>query len=937
MKKTTIGLLVMSVVVLVSCAKSSFEKLDNGIVLKVDSMKVRLQVVSDDIIRVSSTVMDDFVKDTSLVVKTPKNSTKWDVIENQTTVTLSTNNVQVQIDKKSGQVVFLDKKGNTILAEKQGGGKTFTPTSFEGTSYFSVRQQFESPADEAFYGLGGQQHGIMNYKGKDVEMAQHNLVAVIPFLYSNKNYGILWDNPSISRFGDPREYQQISDLQLFDASGKKGGLTATYTIDGKVVKTSVDSVIDFRFLEEKGFESLSKEMKDKGTITWEGSISSDVSGLHKFLLYHSSYVKLWINGELLFDRWRQNWNPWSKPLEIQLQPGKQTTIKLEWKIGGGFLGLQHLNPLSNEEQNRLSIFSEAARQIDYYFIKGNNADEVIAGYRTLTGKAVILPKWAMGFWQSRERYKTQDEMLEVVKTFREKHIPLDNIVLDWHYWPTDQWGSHKFDTTTFPNPEELTKKLHEQNCNIMISVWPKYYEGIPNYNAMKEKGYLYMNNIKEGRLDWVGPGYKNTYYDAFNPKAREAFWNQIKPAIYDKGFDAWWLDATEPDMHSNISYHARKLNMHPTAVGTGEEVFNAFAYVQAKGVYESQRAANPNKRVFTLTRSAYSGMQGVAAAVWSGDIVTRWSDLQDQISVGINYSLSGAPFWTMDIGGFSIEDKFYKTTPDILEEWREIQTRWYQFGSFCPLFRVHGQFPLREIYNIAPENHPAYQSMLYYNKLRYTLMPYIYTLAQQTYHTDYTIMRGLVMDFGADKNVLEINDQFMFGPSLLINPVYEAQATKRTVYLPAGQGWFDLYSGFYFDGGQKMAAQAPYDRIPVFVKEGSIIPTGEPMEYTNQKPDSVITLYVYGGKDAKFDLYSDESINYNYEQGKFVKIPISYNHAKGKITIGKRVGEYKGMLKSQTFKIVYIDKNHPVAFGNVKTVSKTIQYTGVQISLKINN
>ncbi|HON52173.1 MAG TPA: glycoside hydrolase family 31 protein [Bacteroidales bacterium] len=928
--------IVLSVTIsLISCVSKNYKKNDTGVIIKIDSVNIQLQVYSENIIRVTAAV-NKLPKDTSLVVKTPKKCfTDWSVTENKTHVIVNTKSLSASVNKTTGEVVFTDAKGAIILQEKQGGGKTFIPKTFEGTNYYSVIQSFESPNDEAFYGLGGQHHGYMNYKGKDVEIAQHNLVAAIPFIYSNKNYGILWDNSSISRFGDPREYSQISNLTLFDKQGKQGGLTATYTIDGKVVKTTTDSIIDYRFLEEPGIESLSKEMKDKGTITWEGSLSSSIAGLHKFLLYHSSYVKLWIDGELLFENWRQNWNPWSRPFTISLEPGNKKTIKLEWKIGGGFLGLQHLNPLSNEEQNRFTLSAEAAYAIDYYFIYGTSADQVISGYRTLTGKATIVPKWAMGFWQSRERYKTQQEIIDIVQTFRNKQIPIDNIVLDWHYWPTNQWGSHKFDTATFPNPELLCKQVHDLHCNIMISVWPKYYEGIDNYKAMKEQGFLYMNNIEKGRLDWVGPGYKNTYYDAFNPKAREAFWNQIKPAIFDKGFDAWWLDATEPDMHSNISYHARKLNMHPTAVGTGEQMFNAFAYVNAKGVYESQRQTAPDKRVFILTRSAYSGIQSVGAAVWSGDIVTRWSDLKDQISIGINFSLSGAPFWTMDIGGFSIEDKFYKTTPDILEEWREIQTRWYQFGAFCPLFRVHGQFPYREIFNIAPESHKAYKSMLYYNNLRYILMPYIYTLAAQTYHTDYTIMRGLIMDFAHDSKVWNINDQYMFGPSLLINPVYQPGATKRSVYLPAGQGWYDLYSGIFFEGGQTILANAPYDRMPIFVKEGSIIPTGQPMQYTNQMPDSIITLFVYGGKDASFTLYADEATNYNYEKGMFSMIPIHYNEKNKTITLEKRIGEFAGMLKSQTFKIVYIDKQQPKAFGNLQTILEEMKYKGDKISIQL--
>ena len=936
MKKQKITLFAMCMAALAGCSSKGYEKRDDGVIVKVDSTKIRLQVVSSDIIRVSATVNDSLPGDTSLIALSHvEKCKKWTVSEDTAFVIIKTPTLIASVAKHTGVICFKDSLGNVLLQEKQGGGKTFTKTSFEGTKYYSVRQVFESPADEAFYGLGGHQHGYMNYKGKDVELAQHNMVPCVPFLYSNKNYGILWDNYSITRFGDPRPYEQITGLKLYSKDGKEGGLTATYSVEGKVVKTQLENKIDYMFEEESGQVNLDKDVDTKGSIVWEGSVASDVEGLHKFQLYASSYFKVWIDGKLILDKWRQNWNPWTNPFEVAMKKGEKHSIKIEWIPNGGYIGLTHLNPQSADDQNRLSLFSEAAHAIDYYFVRGNNADEVIAGYRAITGKATIVPKWAMGFWQSRQRYKSQDEIIDVVKTYRDKHIGLDNIVLDWSYWPSNAWGSHDFDTTYFPRPAELTKKVHEMNANIMISVWPKYYKGIPNYNQMDAKGYLYKHNIAKKRLDWIAPGYQNTYYDAFNPKARDMFWSQIKPKIFDKGFDAWWLDATEPDMHSNITIRERKLNMHPTAIGTGEECFNAFALVNAKGVYESQRKTDATKRVFILTRSAFAGIQHYGAATWSGDIATRWSDMKDQISNGVNFSISGLPYWTMDIGGFSLENRYMKPDAANLAEWREIQTRWYQFGAFCPLFRSHGEFPYREIYNIAPENHPAFKSMLYYNKLRYRLMPYIYTLAGKTYHNDYTIMRGLVMDFGSDKNVLNINDQFMFGPSLLINPVTEYKATSRQVYLPAGQGWFDLYTGTYFAGGKTIKANAPYEQIPVFVKEGSIIPTGVDMEYTNQKPDSLITLYVYGGKDVTFELYADESINYNYEKGACTHIPLSYSEKTGELTIGNRKGEYKGMLKEQTFRVVFIDKTHPLALGNDKVIAKTVRYVGKQVKVLI--
>ncbi len=583
----------------------------------------------------------------------------------------------------------------------------------------------------------------------------------------------------------------------------------------------------------------------------------------------------------------------------------------------------------------MSLYSEAGKQIDYYFIRGNNADDVISGYRVLTGKTPIVPKWAMGFWQSRERYKTQEELLNIAKTFREKHIPLDNIVLDWFYWPENGWGSHEFDSTRFPDPSAMNKELHDLNIQIMISVWPKFYVGTQHYNEMQKNGFLYQRNIEKHRKDWVGRGYESTFYDPFNKDARKLFWNQIKEHLYVHGFDAWWLDATEPDMHSNITIEERKLNMSPTALGDGKQFFNAFSLMNAKGIYKLQRKTNPDSRVFILTRSAYAGQQRYGACTWSGDIVSRWSDMKDQISAGVNFSLSGIPYWTMDIGGFALEERYINPDKSNSEEWRELQTRWFQFGSFCPIFRVHGQYPFREIFNIAPETHDAYKSMLYYDKLRYRLMPYIYTLAGMAFHDDYTIMRGLVMDFVSDKNVLNINDQFMFGPSLLINPVCKYLQRSRKVYLPQTTGWYDFYTGAYYEGGKTITANAPLSRIPIFVKEGSILPQGPQIEYTDEKPDSVIKLYVYAGKDAEFDLYEDEGINYNYESGAFSRIPISYNEKTGALTLGKRSGVFNGMLANREFHVVFIDKNHPFMYGDEQVKAKIISYSGKKIEVGI--
>jgi alpha-D-xyloside xylohydrolase len=525
--------------------------------------------------------------------------------------------------------------------------------------------------------------------------------------------------------------------------------------------------------------------------------------------------------------------------------------------------------------------------------------------------------------------------VSVVEEFRKRDIPLDNIVLDWQYWEPDKWGSHEFDHSRFPDPEGMIDKLHNDlNTRIMISVWPKYYQGIGHYKEMDVKGYLYKRLIKQQVRDWLG--YVATFYDAFNPGARDLFWEQINEHLYSKGIDAWWLDATEPDLRSNSSILERKLQMHPTALGPSIDYFNAYSLVQSKGVYRGQKNEDPNKRVFILTRSAYAGQQRYSAATWSGDVVSTWADLHDQISAGLNFSLSGIPYWTSDIGGFSVRKRYEDATGEDLAEWRELNTRWFQFGAFCPLFRVHGQYPYREMFNIAPQDHLAYQSMLYYDRLRYRLMPYIYSLAGLTYHKDYTIMRALIMDFPEDTKVYDIVDQYMFGPNIMVNPVCEYKARSRKVYLPAGTGWFNLHTGEYYQGGQEIEAKAPLQHIPLFVKEGSIIPAGPEIKYTDQKPANPVTLWIYTGADAHFTLYEDENVNINYKKGKFSVIPINYNETGQSLIIGKRKGKFDGMLQERIFKIIWIDPDDPQRLDFSAAVDEELNYKGKEIIIKRN-
>lgn len=927
-----------SMLAIVSCRTAPYQKTQDGLIVNIKTQdkkanySVRLQVVTDMIIHVSAIPGDKFDDEKSLVVlDTLKRRAEYTIIEKGDTIILKTNSLQARVLQSTGEVIFADTTGNVMLSEKKGGGKSYEPVSINNRDYLSVRQQFESQPDEALYGLGANQTSYMNLKGKDADLFQYNTQAVVPFLISTKNYGILWDNNSRTKFGDHRELAELSGLKLYDKEGKEGGLTAVYSDKNdasKIFTTRTENEINYQFIPDlkkfpQGFNL------GEGTVTWQGSIESGVTGLHKFMFTSAGYAKLWIDGKLLFDRWRQCWNTSSNRFELPMKAGKKYTLKIDWIPDGGesFIALKYLTPLSEEEQNRISFFSEVAHSINYYFITGHNMDEVISGYRTLTGKAPMMPKWAMGLWQSRERYKTQTEILGVVSEFRKRQIPLDNIVLDWQYWPIDKWGDHDFEASRFPNPKEMMNTLHDSlHANLMISVWAKYYVGTKNYEAMDKKGWLYKFNIEKNRKDWLG--YVSTFYDAFNADARKAFWDQINNKLFSVGVDAWWLDASEPDITSNLPFDERKALMNPTALGPAAQYFNAFSLVQASAVYDGQRKTNPDQRVFILTRSAFAGLQRYAAANWSGDVAARWHDLKAQIPCGLSFCISGIPYWTMDIGGFAVETKYNNAKGKDLDEWRELMTRWFQFGTFAPIFRVHGQFPYREMFNIAPENHPAYQTMLAYDKLRYRLMPYIYSLSGMTWLNDYTIMRALAMDFSADKNVLNINDQFLFGPSIMVNPVTEFNARTRKVYLPSTIGWYDLFSGKHYPGGQTINAAAPYSNIPVFVPEGTILPVGPEIQYTTQKPADPITLLVFAGKDGKFTLYEDENVNYNYEKGAYALIPFTYNDASKTLTIAARSGQFKGMQEKRTFNIVLVTAGKPEKMKLNGVPDKTITYDG---------
>jgi alpha-D-xyloside xylohydrolase len=481
----------------------------------------------------------------------------------------------------------------------------------------------------------------------------------------------------------------------------------------------------------------------------------------------------------------------------------------------------------------------------------------------------------------------------------------------------------------------MVDSIHAMHGRMMISVWPKFYTTTEHYKEFDRNGWMYKKAVEDSIKDWVGPGYVGSFYDAYNPDARKLFWKQVQDHYYPLGIDAWWMDASEPNIRDCTDMQYRKELCGPTALGPSTKYFNAYAYENAEAIYNGQRGVDNNKRVFLLTRSGFAGLQRYSTATWSGDIGTSWEDMKAQISAGLNYSISGIPFWSMDIGGFCVQNKFVegqqvfdKTGVENAanKEWRELNARWFQFGAFAPMYRAHGQWPYREIYNIAPESHPAYKSIIYYTRLRYDLMPYLYSLAAMVHFDDYTIMRPMVMDFTADKKVRNLGDQYMFGPAFLVAPVYEYGARQRKVYLPESSQWYDFYSGAAVANGTQTVA-APYERIPLFVRAGSIIPFGPDIQWSDEKAADNITLYVYAGADGKFTLYEDEGVNYNYEKGKYATITFTYNDAASTLTISERKGQFDGMLKSRRFNVVKVSKGSPVPYDKAAK-GKIVNYNG---------
>ena len=649
-------------------------------------------------------------------------------------------------------------------------------------------------------------------------------------------------------------------------------------------------------------------------------ISLNPAVVHGEKTYHAElYSKLWGSYESFYGLGQHQAGVWNYRGEAVDISQDNTNISIPFLLSSNGYGIFWNNAsrsrFNNRFLNALYLSSEVADSIDYYFLYGPEFDKLIAGYRELTGQVPMFGKWAYGFWQCKNKYNTQEELLGVAHKYRELHIPVDNIVQDWFWWYT--MGEPVFDKARYPDPKGMVEDLHRNHFHLMISFWPYFRPGTKTYDDMDKRGFF----IDRTRTKSFHPA-GMALYDAFNPEARKYYWDLINQNLFKIGVDAWWLDTTEPETEDR---ETNLLVTNKTHLGNGARYANLFPLMTTAAVYEGQRAESDQKRVFILSRSAFAGTQRNAAAVWSGDINADWIFFKKQIPAGLNYSLSGLPYWTTDIGGFVSGDPNDSA-------YRELFVRWFQFGTFNPILRVHGTRSTNqnELWSYGAD---AQNILVDFDRLRYRLLPYIYSLAWMTTSQSYTPMRALVMDFRTDVRAADLGDQFMFGPAFLVKPVTDPGASTTRVYLPQSR-WYDFWSGMPTEGSRIIDAASPLERLPVYIRAGSLVPMGPLVEWSTEKPADPIELRVYRGADGEFTLYEDENDNYNYEKGARALIPFRWDESKQTLTIGDRQGEFPGMLQSRTFRIVFVRENHGVGLAPEDKPDQVVQYSGKQISVK---
>ena len=861
MKQIVIYGLILFLSILQACTPTSYTKKEHRVILHRDDGTLSLQVISENIMHVMYAPGDSLPDKKELAVVVRPQSIPWKVIEENGILKVQTDSMAAQIDT-SGRVTFLDSRGRLLVAEKPHGRQMREVVS-QGTSTYAPVQSFEV-GNEALYGLGQYQNGLMNWKNVPLRFQQFNQHDAVPFLVSTKGYGLLWDNYSVTDFNPPEQMLHFQEV----ADSTKNIRTTHFTPD------------------ETGTYYFAMESPSTNGNRFKGPVLLTING-DTVIHYNTIWVPEYLTGQ------------------AELQAGKSYTVRFQNSNAQTPGRLYYNGP----NYNQTTFKSSYGNRLDYYVVHGKTPRKIIEGYRILTGDAPLFGKWAYGFWQCRERYHNQKELLENAHEYRKRHIPVDNIVQDWNYWPDQTWGP-QWDRNRYPNPASMTDSLDKMHFHLMVSVWPRID------NPALEKRY----DLASHKIDTTSGN-----LDLWNPAVRKSYYQMIQDSMYTQGVDAIWLDGTEPENHGP---HAQ------TYLGPFDQYALTYPLEVTKSLYEGHRSDYPNQRVFNLTRSAFAGMQRYGAAYWTGDISATWEQFREQIPGGLNYSMAGLPYWTTDIGGFfrdktSLNPKFDNqyTNP----EYKELLTRWFEFGAFCPLFRIHGYKSNTEVWRYGKVFE---QTARKYLDLRYQLMPYIYTMASKVTFDGNSMMKPLAFDYPHDQNTWDISDQYLFGSSIMVAPVTHYKSRSRSIYLPEGI-WYNFWTGEKISGARRIKADAPLDEIPLFVKAGSIIPVGPKIQYASQPSNNPVRLFIYPGTSGSFELYDDDGTTYQYEQGKYSKIPMSWDEQARQLTLGKRVGSFDEMKKDRKFNITLVQpgKAHGLETQKVDT---SITYDGEKkvISLK---
>jgi alpha-D-xyloside xylohydrolase len=852
-------------------AIGDFKQVKDGVTITTNGGTLGIYPVSDNAVRVR------FYKGAEVTVpeliftseiKVPA----FQVLDSPSKTEIKSKNITAVVDKQSGKLSFANNAGKIFLNETAGSRK-LTPGMVMGEPCFMAEQSFECPTDESIFGLGQFQDGQYNLKGFTRRLTQVNTQISIPFIYSNKGYGLLWHQYGLTDFNPADNFITLTKQEQSTTGNSQ---MAEVTTTSGTQKVSQDqSLYDGKFsVPEDGEYSMFLDLGDMG---------------------NRQYVV--IDEKPCIDQ-SNMWLPPTAGTMVSLKAGEHrvqvicksnNTPKVSWKLA----------------DNLTTFRSPNAKMLDYVVFYGPSADEVIATYRDLSGNVPMLPQWAYGFWQCRERYTSGTHLVETVKEFRKRNLPLDVIVQDWQYWGSRGWGVPQFDEKNYPNPSGFIKELHDLKAHFNISIWSN-----PDKNSTIGKEFEAKNRFIPN-TKWL---------DYFNPETRKEYWNTLKVNLFDNGVDSWWMDAVEPENDA--------LKGEKTYIGEGDFYRLTYPLFVSRAVYEGQRASTSDKRVCILTRSAFSGQQRYGVINWSGDIGGTWDAFKRQIVAGLNFTVTGLPYWTTDIGGFFRPGPSQYTD----EKYHELLTRWYQWGAFNPIFRIHGYMTETEPWKYGQMVEDNMRKML---NLRYRLLPYIYSEAWQVTKNGSTMMRPMVMDFREDVSAVAQSHEFLFGKAFLVAPITESGAREWNVYLPKSVDWYDFWTGKRVKGGQTVKAEAPLDKIPLFIKAGSIVPMGPVIQYTGEKSADALEIRVYEGGNGEFTLYEDENDNYNYENGKYSTITFNWNDANKTLTINDRKGSFTGMLAERKFNIVLVSKNKGTGMDQVEKFDKEVTYAGKKSVVKL--